>query len=373
MAGKRIRKKQTSDWERCLLCGQILPKDPEQRVAGATGRAVCSDCLAVGQTIRSIPTPESQPPKAAPPPILPPGEVMTQLDRAIVGQEEAKRAVVMALWKQSLRANGEEIPNASLLLCGPTGCGKTALVRETARIMGLPFVSFDATSLSETGYRGRDAADMVRELVRRCGPDKAAHGVIFLDEFDKLAARKDNEYRAAYCRGTQYSLLKLIEGAEVDVDGDTIATGGILFLFGGAFTGLIGQRVYTQKTRAIGFDREEPEEVQEEPSLEPEDFISFGMEAELMGRVGRCIRLYALTEEQLRKILLESELSVLGSYRSFFRGKGRELIMEEEMVAALVRKALERGMGARGLNALVEEWVQPRLAQLAEELYEPTG
>ena len=123
--------------------------------------------------------------------------------------------------------------------------------------MGLPFLSFDATSISETGYRGRDAVEMVKDLVHRCNVKKAAHGIIFLNEIDKIAARKDNEYRAAYCRGTQYSLLKRIEGTEVEVDGDIISTGGILFLFGGAFSDLTRKKPTISRKAPIGFEREE--------------------------------------------------------------------------------------------------------------------
>lgn len=374
MANKRIRKKRSAEWGKCPLCGRPLPADEGQRVVGSTGRAVCTRCLETAQKLITLPLAISKVTAEAPTPVLSPSDVLAELDRSIIGQEEAKKAVVMALWKQSLRTRGEELPNASLLLYGPTGCGKTALIREAARLMGLPFLSFDATSISETGYRGRDAVEMIHDLVQRCNASKAAHGVIFIDELDKIAARGGNENRAAHCRGTQYSLLKLIEGMEVDVDGGTIFTDGILFLFGGAFSDLTRKKPAVHKKVPIGFEREEAEfEENGLVDLTPEDFVSFGLEAELMGRVGRCVQLNALTKEQLRKILLESDLSVFRHYQNFFQRKGRKLSMDEATLDALAEKALIRGMGARGLNALVEEWIQPKLAELAEECYEQAG
>ena len=378
MANKRIRKKWSAEWGKCPLCGRPLPADESQRVAGSTGREVCANCIETGQKLLSLlqPKPKATETAAETQTIqLPsPSEVLTALDRSIIGQDEAKKAVVMALWKQSLRARGEDIPNDSLLLYGPTGCGKTALLREAAKLMDLPFLSFDATSISETGYRGRDAVEMVKDLAHRCGVENAAHGVILIDEVDKIAARKGNEHRAAYCRGTQYSLLKLIEGMDIELEDDTIDTSGILFLFGGAFSDLTRKKTTAQRRVPIGFERERTSS-EEEPltELEPEDFVSFGLEAELMGRIGRCVRLEALTGEQLRKILLESELSVFQHYQAFFRRKGRKLAMDETDINTLVKKALERGMGARGLNALVEEWIQPKLAELAEGYYGQAG
>lgn len=379
MSSKRIRKKKkkAAEWKNCPLCGKALPFDPDLRVTGATGRSICKHCLHIANIIAGLDTElYSEKNPIAFSLTLSPSDALSKLNEVIIGQDNAKRAVVMALWKQLRRRSGDSIPNASLLLYGPTGCGKTALIREAARIMGVPFISADATSVSETGYRGRDTADLVKDLVKQCGSvEKAAYGVIFVDEFDKLAADRTNDYRASYCRGTQFSFLKLIEGADVDTDDGVINTSNILFLFGGAFSQLTDRQQQTPSLhKKVGFLWESQPKIADNPAqLTPEDFISFGMEPELMGRVGRCLALSPLTEESMKKILLESKLSVYRKYQVYFHQNGKRLTMSEAEIKELVQRALARNMGARGLNALVEEWVEPQLAALAEEQYGVMG
>jgi len=238
--------------------------------------------------------------------------------------------------------------------------------------MDIPFLSFDATSISETGYRGKDAAEMVRDLVKSCKSlSKATYGLIFLDEFDKLAVDKRNDHRGSYCRGTQVSLLKLIEGLDVETEEGTIDTKNILFIFGGAFSALTDkQRQKPALRRTVGFLQDDvPSEKPQTRPLMPEDFVAFGMEPELMGRVGRCVGLESLTEEEMRRILLNSQLSVYRKYQAYFFKKGKNLVMSEDELNNLIQNALQYGMGARGLNALVEEWIEPKMVALAEELY----
>jgi len=376
VSSKRIRKKRAKEWNNCPLCGRKLPPDPSRYVVGSSGRAICDHCLQAANRVKGIAKDPASRPERALPFLYYPTEILRQLNERIIGQEAAKKAVVMSLWKQALRARGEDIPNAPLLLYGPTGCGKTALVREAAQLMDLPFLSFDTTSISETGYRGKDAVEIVHDLVKSCKSlSKATYGVIFLDEFDKIAVDKHNSYRGSYCRGTQVSLLKLIEGLEVETDKGKIDTKNILFIFGGAFSALTDkQRQKPVFRRTVGFLREDaPLEEPASRPLMPEDFVAFGMEPELMGRVGRCIGLEALTEEYLRKILLESQLSVYRKYQAYFRKKGKTLTMSEAEMDDMIQKALQRGMGARGLYTLVEEWIEPQMAALAEELYGQVG
>lgn len=366
--GKK-RKKSQSPIRRCVLCGKVVSVDSGQYVVGSTGRVVCQACLDLSAKVADSQRFSAKQETKQPTTVLTPREIIRRLDGAIIGQRRAKQAVAVALWKQQLRAGGDQtVPRSNLLLYGPTGCGKTALVREAAAIVGLPFVSFDATSLSETGYRGRDALDIVRDLVSRHERNtRLPWGVVFLDEFDKLAAM-GSENRTAYNRGTQHTLLKLVEGMEVDCDGTTMSTEGLLFVFGGAFSGLTAPRKESAKTkRPVGFLAEQSAQAGEERAeIGVADFVAYGMEPELIGRVGQCIPLESLTAAQLKCILLDSRLSVYRRYQWFFRNRGVELELPRPCMDALVARTLERGTGARGLNALVEELVEPLLPELAE-------
>ena len=202
MSNKR-QKKKAARLNNCALCGRTLPKERGRRVVGRTGLGVCDKCLRVGLKL-------TEPLKNAPEwmesgNVLTPQQLMERLDRAIIGQERAKRAVSVALWKQQLRAKGCDIPNPGLLLYGPTGCGKTALVREAANAANLPFIIYDATTLTETGYKGNNVVDIIKDLKSR-GDGDIRHAVVYLDEIDKLAGR-GNESRREYSRGlsTHYS------------------------------------------------------------------------------------------------------------------------------------------------------------------------
>lgn len=361
----RGKRKKRANGQHCALCGKKMLFADSGCIVGATGRIVCSNCLQISQhllesaeenvtpTVNTTPTPQA---------------IMAELDKAIIGQHQAKQAVAIALWKQLLRANGDEdIPRTNLLLYGPSGCSKTALVQEAARIVDIPFISFDATTLSEIGYRGSDARDMVVQMCKRFeGHPKQAYGIIFVDEVDKLAA-KGSDSRTAYNRGTQHSLLKLIEGTEVDVDKETIHTDSLLFIFGGAFTDLKKKEEDEKPIcRPVGFLREvEETPVQEESGVTMEDFVLFGMETELMGRIGQRIALEPLGAEDLKNILLNSRLSLYRRYQQFFRQHGVPWAFTDEELDRLVQQAIDFGTGARALNALVEEAVEPMLLRFA--------
>jgi len=361
--GKKDKKENRAE-RRCVLCGAVVKEEVRAYVVGATGRVVCRDCVDISSRIMQSPQPAKEPQKAQTGNILTPRQIIRELDKNIIGQKEAKRAVAIAFWKQQLRANGETtVPGCNLLLYGPTGCGKTALAKEAALIVGLPFLTFDATTLSETGYRGRNAADIIEDYAERFRDHPhCSHGVVFLDEADKLAAR-GNEARAAYSRGTQHCLLKLVEGTEVNCDAGKISTDQLLFIFGGAFTGLISK---TSHMRPVGFlDREDMEADSRHATTD--DFVRYGMEPELMGRMGQYVPLKQLTATELKQILLESDLSLFRKYQKFFDSRGIRLELGSKRTEEFVQNALARGTGARGLNSLVEAAMEPLLFRLAED------
>lgn len=355
------KKKQSPPVPRCALCKGFINILDNDYVVGSTGRMVCRGCLEMSFHILEA-SKETEKENVSAPSITP-QYIVQEVNKAIIGQEQAKSAVALAVWKQMLRANGDNaVPRTNLLLYGPSGCGKTAIIREAARIAGLPFLAVDATGITETGYRGKNAADIVTDLLTGFkGHPHVRHAIIFIDEVDKLSAH-GADWRQAYCQGTQHALLKLVEGMEVTVDGMTINTTDLLFLFGGAF----GRMREERKCAApIGFVRSEPfcPSVTQHTA---EDFCAYGMERELMGRIGRFVPVEQLTTEQMKRILTESSLSAFVKYKKFFRAHKVRLKLPDELVEQLACESVAQGTGARGLDGAVEALVQPLLYALAE-------
>ena len=355
------KKKQSPPVPRCALCKGFINILDNDYVVGSTGRMVCRGCLEMSFHILEASKGTEKENVSAP--SITPQYIVQEVNKAIIGQEQAKSAVALAVWKQMLRANGDNfVPRTNLLLYGPSGCGKTAIIREAAKIAGLPFLTVDATGITETGYRGKNAADIVTDLLTGFkGHPHVRHAIIFIDEVDKLSAH-GADWRQAYCQGTQHALLKLVEGMEVTVDGMTINTTDLLFLFGGAF----GRMREERKCAApIGFVRSEPSC----PSVTQhtaEDFCAYGMERELMGRIGRFVPVEQLTTEQMKRILTESSLSAFVKYKKFFRAHKVRLKLPDELVEQLACESVAQGTGARGLDGAVEALVQPLLYALAE-------
>jgi len=321
---------------------------------------------------------------------LKPREVRDYLNRFVIRQEEAKKVLSVAICdhynhvRRCIERPGElerEYAKHNTILLGPTGVGKTYLVRCIARLIGVPFVKADATKFSETGYVGYDVEDLVRDLVKAADGDVelAQYGIIFLDEIDKIASSGAYGGRDVSGRGVQINLLKLMEETEAglfsqtDLIGQvqavmdmqrgkdsarrTINTRHILFIVSGAFDKLAEQVQRRIKAGSIGFGRDSMSELRAGDSLryaETRDFIEYGFEPEFVGRLPVRVVCDALSADDLTEIMLRSEDSILEQYRADFEGYGIDLRIAGEAVKAIARMAFEEKTGARGLMTVLE-------------------
>jgi len=310
---------------------------------------------------------------------LKPADIARHLNRFVIGQNEAKKVLGVALCDHfqhvRLTLEGKEAPfyqKQNVLLLGPTGVGKTHLIRSAADLIGVPFVKADATKFSETGYVGGDVDDLVRDLIRRAGGDikRASHGIIYLDEVDKLAGSSDGGGRDVSGRGVQTNLLKLMEDGDVpvlspnDVTGqvqsamsaargnasgmpDTISTRHILFIASGAFVGidqvirdrLVLPQLALEKAHA---------------QISTADFIRFGLEPEFVGRLPVRVACHSLDEDDLFQVLSRSESSLLRQYERSFAAYGISLKFQPEALRRLAALARDEKTGARGLMTVLE-------------------
>ena len=317
-----------------------------------------------------------------------PREVKTHLDRFVIKQDEAKKVLSVALCDHyhhvRLALDGKESPNyakQNIILIGPTGVGKTFLIRNAADLIGVPFVKADATKFSETGYVGGDVEDMVRDLVRLADGDvtRAQYGIIYIDEIDKIAAASNLSGRDVSGRGVQTNLLKLMEETEVparspnDIAGQiqammeftqrgrrapsTINTKHILFIVSGAFGGL--EKIIRQRLReaTIGFAaKDRPLESVEEVLVhgQTRDFIEFGFEPEFIGRLPVRVVCHSLNVDDLFLILKSSEGSIIRQYEQDFDAYGIEVLFSDEGLRRIAERAGEEQTGARGLMTVCE-------------------
>jgi len=363
----------------CSFCGRRR-NEVDIMFQGVDGSNICGACIEVGhksltEAGLAIASPKAE---VSMNDVPKPKEIKEFLDKYVIGQDEAKRSIAVAVYNHYKRlsvAQGEEdveLDKSNIVLVGPTGTGKTLIARTIARLLKVPFTIVDATVLTQAGYVGEDVESILSRLLQAADYDtKAAErGIVFIDEIDKIARKGDNPSitRDVSGEGVQQALLKILEGTVVNVPPQggrkhpeqafvQVNTKNILFICGGAFDGIEKRIAQRLNTRAMGYGRVDTESIDRDNMLkyvQPQDIRSFGLIPELVGRLPVLTHLEPLSREALRNILTEPKNAIVSQYKAMLAMDGVELEFADEALEYIVDKAVEFKLGARGLRSICE-------------------